>query len=228
MEADKRDKTKRAFLFIERGEPYSARTRFGLGESPTSVGRASIDASPDIAFENTHISRKHLMIEFRDGAYFAIDPGSKNGTCLNDSALERGLSAEIHSGDRLRLANDAAILLFATEEDLGTESMSQKAEEANVDLDDARREIAVDGKAIRLSGNLYSLFRALYLNRGRAVSNSEIREAVWPERARDESGVPNAADLEINTLVMRLRKRLGESGGLICNLRGYGYMLDID
>ena len=83
------------------------------------------------------------------------------------------------------------------------------------------------GPGSRLSGTSTPFSRAVPQSR-RAVSNAEIREAVWPERARDEDGVPTAADLEIDTLVMRLRKRLEESGGLVSNLRGYGYMLDID
>lgn len=228
MESDEAGSAGRAFLLIERGDPYAPRTRIGLGVDPIIIGRRSAASSPDIAFDSAFVSRRHIAIVPRTEGYVAVDQGSKNGSRLNDAVLEEGLAVPIGKGDRLSLADDAAILFFMVEEDSSTMGLGDELGGSGVDLDDARREIVVHGASMRLSGNLYALFRVLYLNRGRAVSNAEIREAVWPERARDEDGVPTAADLEINTLVMRLRKRLGESGGLVCNLRGYGYMLDID
>lgn len=223
------DIPRQAFLVVVRGEPYPAGTRFGLGRGSTTIGRRSSDSNPDIAFDSLCVSRRHLVIEWRDGSYFAADRGSKNGTRINGAALEEGLAARIRDGDRLSLAADAVIFAFTTQVDSGTLSArgADGDRRTDIGLDDERREIAIDGRALRLSGNLYALFRVLYLNRGRAVSNAEIRASVWPDRAKDELGVPNAADVEINTLVMRLRKRLEDYGGLVCNLRGYGYMLDI-
>lgn len=228
MKSDESEAAGRAFILIERGEPYPARARVALGGAPILVGRPSADTSPGIAFDNAFISRRHLVIEPKDGGYVAVEQGSKNGTSLNGEALREGLPAALRRGDCLSLAGEAAVLFFLIEQDSRTLGLGGKKAGTEVALDDARREIVVRGSVIRLSGNLYALFRVLYLNRARAVSNADIREAVWPERARDETGVPNAADLEINTLVMRLRKRLGDCGGLVCNLRGYGYMLDID
>jgi two-component system response regulator QseB len=217
-----------AVLIIERGAPFPPMTRIALRQGSTAVGRRSADSAPDLAFESACISRRHLVIEAREGAYFATEGGSKNGTLLNGAALEAGLPRELREGDRLSLAGDAAVLLFSVEEAPDTASLEPGRGESKVRFDDARREILVRGMTIELSGNLYSLFRVLYVNRGRAVSGAEIREAVWPERARDEGGAPNAADSEVNTLVMRLRKKLSGADGLISNLRGYGYMLDIE
>jgi pSer/pThr/pTyr-binding forkhead associated (FHA) protein len=215
------------FLLIEKGGSYPAQTRFRLDKRQTVIGRRSSTESPDIAFDSPFVSRRHLVIESRDGKYFAIDEGSTNGSSINALVLDKNVAIEIHDCDRIKLANDAVVLQFVTEKDSDTLPAEKESSAPDIILDDSRKEIIVRGKSMRLSGNLYRLFQVLYGNRGRAVSNSEIRVAVWPERARDEGGIPNAADVEINTLVMRLRKKLGVHSSQICNLRGYGYMMDI-
>jgi hypothetical protein len=226
MDATRNHKGKRGFLVVVQGTPHVSGTRFPIPSGSLSIGRISSDFIPDIAFDSTLISRNHLSIESRDGIYFAVDMGSKNGSSLNGTPFDEGVQYEMHDGDRLGMAGSDVVLAFLTEEDSGTESAGARCAGPAIGFDDERREITISGKTLRLSGNLYELFGVLYRNRGRAVSNEEIRKAVWPERAHDERGVPNAADLEITNIVKRLREKLGDGGGLIRNCRGYGYILD--
>jgi DNA-binding winged helix-turn-helix (wHTH) protein len=57
-------------------------------------------------------------------------------------------------------------------------------------LDHERREVTLDGRPLALSGRLYDLLCLLYENRGRAVSDREIKAAVWQERGLGTDGLP--------------------------------------
>ena len=48
------------------------------------------------------ISRAHAFIDLRDGAYWVTDPGSNNGTFVNDQRVDG--SRMLHHGDRIRFA----------------------------------------------------------------------------------------------------------------------------
>jgi pSer/pThr/pTyr-binding forkhead associated (FHA) protein len=216
-----------AFIFIEKGEPYSKGTLILLSKKRITIGRHFTDDQPDIALNNPVISRDHLIIEWKNGSYRCIDGNSKNGTKINDKKLEKSTYYEIHNGDRLCLADDAAILLFSYNARPTTLTIPIDTKELNIRFNAERRELFVDDKKIVLSGNLYKLFEVLYNNRGKVVSHSEIKEAVWSDRARDEKGDPLTTEEEINVLMMRLRKKLGTNSKLLNNIRGYGYLLDI-
>jgi len=86
----------------------------------------------------------------------------------------------------------------------------------------------MDGKELQLYGKDMDLLMLLYQNMDRAVSYTEIKKDVWPERLfEDSDGVPDVGGDEISALVYRLRKRMGRHGELIKNVPRYGYILDL-
>ncbi len=62
------------------------------------VGRADGCA---IRLQDTYVSQVHARLSARDGAWYAEDLGSTNGTFLNDRRLQT--AAEVHAGDVVRL-----------------------------------------------------------------------------------------------------------------------------
>lgn len=216
----------RAYLLIEKGPPHEKGESILLTNSTTIIGRHALTDEPDISFSNPIISRNHLRIEWRENSFFATDQNSRNGTSLNGKYIDSSRSYVLHNGDRLSLANDTVVLLFLYEMGATTIPLQQYAEQTCFHFDSERRELVVDGKRIELHGNLFGLFSILYQNSGKAVSHQEIKKAVWPDRARDKNGSPNATEEEIHVLVMRLRKKLGDYGRLLTNVRGYGYLFD--
>lgn len=220
-------RTHKAYIYIEKGKPYEKGTLIPLSKNRISIGRQFSADKHDISFSSPVISRDHLIIEWKNGSYHVFDQNSKNGTKINDQKLEKSTCRELGNGDRLRLADDTAILLFSYEVKPTTLTLSEESEKLNIRFDAGRRELFIEGRKIVLRGNLYELFGILYKNRGKVVSHSEIKEAVWTERARDEKGEPFTSEEEIHVLIMRLRHKLGVHSRFLSNIRGYGYILDL-
>jgi pSer/pThr/pTyr-binding forkhead associated (FHA) protein len=218
----------KAYIFVEKGNPYDKGTLIPLSKNRISIGRQFSADEPDISFSNPVISRDHLFIEWKKGLYQAFDKNSKNGTKINDQKLEKSTSYELGNGDRLRLANDAAILLFSYEVNPATLTLSEESDKLNILFNAERRELFIEDQEIVLRGNLYELFEVLYKNRRKIVTHSEIKEAVWPERARNVKGELFTSEEEIHVLMMRLRHRLGGYSRFLNNIRGYGYILDLE
>lgn len=62
--------------------------------------------------ENPTISRSHLVVVERLGAYYAVDQNSKNFSYLNNSRLQAGQEAILRHGDKLRLSNEEFTFLL--------------------------------------------------------------------------------------------------------------------
>jgi pSer/pThr/pTyr-binding forkhead associated (FHA) protein len=54
-----------------------------------------------IRLQDTYVSQVHARLSGRDGAWYAEDLGSTNGTFLNDRRLQTAV--EVHAGDVVRL-----------------------------------------------------------------------------------------------------------------------------
>jgi len=216
-----------AYIFIEKGSPYEKGTLIPLSKNRIVIGRQFSADEPDISFSSPVISRNHLLIEWKNGAYYAFDKNSKNGTKINDHKLEKSTCHELGNGDRLRLADDTVILLFSHEVKPTTLTLPEASEKLDIRFNAERKELFIEGQQIVLRGNLYELFCILYNNRGKVVSHSEIKEAVWPARARDEKGELFTSEEEIHVLMMRLRHKLGVYCRFLSNIRGFGYILDL-
>jgi hypothetical protein len=83
---------------------------FSLGQDEILIGRRSesrgvhpqIDLSG--APEDTGISRAHAILRRRpDGTWTVVDPGSTNGTLLNNAPLDPNVAVDLADGDRLYL-----------------------------------------------------------------------------------------------------------------------------
>lgn len=222
-----------AFLIVEKGEPNQPGEALPLVGDRVWLGRASEGWEPDIPFDSPFISRWHATIECKDGVYFLTDnPENRHGTSLNGKRLAPGEPRELQDRDRISLARDAAVLIFATASPIGSETWdypeSQPDPGSPLILDSERREVILDGRPLPLTGKLYALLALLYENRGQAVSARDIKKAVWNERALGADGMPLVTNEEVSTLVYRLRKQLGLYGSLVCTIKGYGYMLDLE
>lgn len=68
------------------------------------IGRKGAAAGLDIEIDHPTTSSRHaiLFAEARPGRLDIEDPGSTNGTFVNDARLETGSKCELHDGDRVR------------------------------------------------------------------------------------------------------------------------------
>ena len=225
------------FLTIEIGEPFAPGTKIALSAGEVSLGRVGQTYQPDIAFSSQFISRQHAVIAANNNQYTITDLNSKHGTKLNDSNLNPHQAYQLQNGDRISLARDTVVFTihklshFDSDETVNfTSTLPPVAIDTNqkFSVNVERREIFVDGKVLQLFGKDMDLLMLLYQHMDRAVSYSEIKREVWPERLfEDCDGVPDVGADEISALVYRLRKRLGQYGELIKSIPRYGYILDI-
>lgn len=101
---------------------------------------------------------------------------------------------------------------------------TQKNENGIIDLgdiqiDDVRHEVRVDGKQLELTFKEYGLLRYLAVNRGAVISREQIMQYVWETEFEGET---RTVDMHVKTL----RKKLGEKGERIITVRNVGYMFE--
>ncbi len=90
-------------------------------------------------------------------------------------------------------------------------------------LDTARQSVALDGKALELTGYEYRLLEYLVLHAGKVVSKTELTEHIYDQDFDLDSNV-------IEVFVGRLRRKLDPDNRLmpIETLRGRGYRFTLD
>lgn len=76
-----------------------AGTQYPLERERLIIGRGP---DVDLAFEDAEMSRQHLALEFRSGAFRLRDLDSTNGTLLNGSRVHSG---ELTHGDRFDIGS---------------------------------------------------------------------------------------------------------------------------
>jgi hypothetical protein len=102
--------------------PYCPERRFLLGMSRAGeekqIGRRSASRGVDPAIDLTGppadpgVSRLHaVLIGQADGGWAVLDPGSENGTLLNDKEIPIGVPVPLHDGDRVHLGAWTAITI---------------------------------------------------------------------------------------------------------------------
>lgn len=226
-----------AFLIVEKGEPYGVGEALPVPKGRVLLGRDSPDGQRGFFFFSPFVSRRHAMIEFNDGLCFLTDLESRHGTAVNEEQLVPGEPWKLGDRDRISLARDEVVLIYSTASPAGGQTwdfpesqpeppMAEKPDSPLI-LDQERRECILDGKPLPLRGKPYALLDLLYENRGRAVSILDIKTEVWKERGLGADGMPLVTDGEVNTLVYRLRQRLGPHRELIRTVPGFGYRLDL-
>lgn len=225
------------FLTIEKGEPFKPGTKIVLTAAETFIGRASQTHRPNIAFSSQYISRLHAVINTTENQHSITDLNSKHGTKINDHELDPRQAYQLQHGDRISFAKETVIMVMHKLSELDPDETinfisPQPAATVSTgpsfQINPERREIVVDGELVQLFGKDLDLLLLLYQHMDRAVSYSEIKKAVWPERLfEDNDGTPDVGGDEITALVYRLRKRLGRYGECIKSIPRYGYILDI-
>jgi DNA-binding response OmpR family regulator len=86
-------------------------------------------------------------------------------------------------------------------------------------LDEARREVTVDGRRVELSPREFSLLEYFLRHPGEALTRDRLLDHVWPSAV---AVTPNAVDAYVHYL----RDKLGPAGERIRTLRGVGYRLE--
>ena len=85
----------RAAIVVLSGD--AAGSEFTLDEPKVSLGRGP---DVDLTFDDSAMSREHVVIEFSDGGFRIRDLGSMNGTQVNGEVIK---VADLDHGDRLRI-----------------------------------------------------------------------------------------------------------------------------
>lgn len=92
--------------------------------------------------------------------------------------------------------------------------------DATMAVDEAGREVRVNGRSTRLTPLEYGVLRCLEEHEGRAVSRAALLDAVWSYDSDVGSNV-------VDAVVRRLRHKLGPADEMIETVRGTGYRLVI-
>jgi len=100
----------------------------------------------------------------------------------------------------------------------GADEENKNLKISDLSLDNARREVSIDGKPVKLTYKEYELLYCLMLNAGIVMSREKLLESVWDYSYEGES---RTVDMHIKTL----RHKLGASGKLIKTVRNVGYKL---
>ena len=219
------------WLVIDEGEPFLRGSRIDLKQDTIILGRKSESFTPDIAFDNFLVSRRHCLLERERGSIWISDLGSKHGTAVNGGQLAPQQRRLLADGDQVTLAKGAVSFRFAAstawDETMELGRLKQKPPKAALVLDEPRRECRVDGENIAVSAKEWDFLWLLYQQAGRLVSYDVIKRTVWSERPPlPGDQAPDVNMDEINTLIYRLRRKLGAQADLIRTVRGQGCMLD--
>jgi pSer/pThr/pTyr-binding forkhead associated (FHA) protein len=95
-----------AVLVVTRGPNAGSRYVLAPGdEAATTIGR---HPESDILLDDITVSRRHAEVRRQQGAYWAYDVGSLNGTYLNRERIDRAL---LTSGDELQVGRFRLVFL---------------------------------------------------------------------------------------------------------------------
>ncbi len=185
-----------------------------LAHFPFTIGRAR---ECDFVIDTTEISRVHLKLEFSHDQVVAIDPGSTNGSFLNDVRLLPNREYRLKANDVLNLGN-VCILVF---DDPATTAQvdPRHARIEGLRLDETTAQVFVMNQRLDppLSPSQILLLQLLMRNEGAVVTREDIRDFVWHGK--------EITDQALDALVSRLRKRLEEvdpEHEYITTRRGFG------
>ena len=95
----------RAMVVIHRGPAKGA--RFLIDQGEVAIGRS---VESPIFLDDVTVSRKHALIELRDGAFALKDLGSLNGTYLNNQSVS---DAALVSGDEIQIGKFHMLFISA-------------------------------------------------------------------------------------------------------------------
>ena len=88
----------------------------------------------------------------------------------------------------------------------------------SITLDDKKHKVFSFNKEVELTFKEYEILKYLILNKGIAVTREQLLNKVWGYDSESESRT-------VDSHILTLRKKLGESGSLIETIRHVGYKL---
>lgn len=89
---------------------------------------------------------------------------------------------------------------------------------ASIVLDDKKHKVYSFGSEVELTFKEYEILKYLMLNKGIAVTREQLLNKVWGYDSESETRT-------VDSHILTLRKKLGESGALIETIRHVGYKL---
>ncbi|PRZ16642.1 FHA domain-containing protein [Laceyella sediminis] len=221
-----------AYLYVKKGLPFPVGACVALDKERYSLGRASKDVKPDLAFVHQCISRLHASIDIIEGKAFICDLGSKLGTEVGTERLRPHQPYPLKNYDLIRLAGEMVQLQFVyayaeqtLDLNLDVSAMQDTATDAFA-IDMHKRSCKVFNKPISLSEKEWNLLLLLYERRYQLVSTEDLIKAVWSERSPQANGIPDVSLTEVNSLIYRVRQKL-KNAVKIENVRGKGYVLNL-
>ncbi|MBI9049336.1 MAG: response regulator transcription factor [Anaerolineaceae bacterium] len=90
-------------------------------------------------------------------------------------------------------------------------------------LDIPRRELKINGELVSLTPTEYRLLEVLAQNRGHAVSENELVQAIWGNNRQEDSSV-------VRRYIWLLRRKIEDdpsSPSWVITVRGFGYRLEL-
>lgn len=178
-----------------------------------------------------YVSRRHAILKWDGQCFFVEDLASKHGTEVNGREIQARRPLKIAHGDQLSLAKGAVTITFQVVGYVDdrtrtlTNILAKHWDPLVIDL--GRKEVRLEGELLNLAGKERELLFLLYANKDRAVSYEEIKLGLWPERRIRDDMVPEVGSDEINALVYRLRKRLGNYGHKVVTVARFGILFDL-
>ncbi len=108
-------------MFLRYVLPDGEQKEYQLTTDPVTIGRSK---EADIIIPDPLVSRIHCGISFWDEAYFIRDFKSRNGTYVNDKAIE---VARLYPGDKIRVGD--TVISFESAPRKGTETVLKEVKE---------------------------------------------------------------------------------------------------
>lgn len=220
--------TETGYFIVEKGEPYDIGARINIAAAEILIGRSSDTTTSDISFSNYLISRRHCRLKQEHGQAVLTDLGSKHGTSLNGKPMVAHAEHVLHNGDRIGIAMGMAVLRYW--QDVGHEDTMEISQTGVLPLagggplllDLHKKECWLEGQLVTLSGKEWTLLELLYRQQQELVTYDAIKLAVWPERYNEAMQSVDVGMEEVNALVYRVRRKLGQYGDALRTVRAMG------
>jgi DNA-binding winged helix-turn-helix (wHTH) protein len=224
-----------AFVVVEKGPSQDVGRLFTLGVGSTLIGRIAPGNEPSVVINDDYISRRHAVLDVSETDYKIMDLGSSNGTSVDGFLIKPGESAVLSNNSIIELAIISGLprvsLRFKTTDKTlraGDDLVSHMSiNKSWLRIDQAKKQVWVDGKDAFLSKKEYRFLLLLYRKAGDVCSRDEIVAEVWPE-VKDIEGVSEST---IDQLIHRVRSKIELNPNKprrILNRMTFGYILVTD
>ncbi len=180
-------------------------------EAATSGGEIPADAFPQIRHRMLADLESHLQ-------YYWNELGAEEQYALAALPMIGGENANLSEAGLVRNGRYIGSIL---EQFVRRQKVEGLLQGGPFLIDLRRSQATVDGQPIHLTPTEFSLLKTFLEKPGRVLTPQDIETALWPEE--------NTLDPErARGVVKKLRNALGESGELLVNRRGQGYLLALD